>query len=456
VTSADASPLSNELARDLFAKLGRLQSADANSVRLIDPNSETKPDFILQTSGSPDQSELTATIALVARSKGLLWSKDLRRPAEEIGGLKQQIGFTAAQVLACADEGLESKSPLDEQMLKLYLRGCADYAELSGTSVREVQAVIPLFEQVTNRVPRFQGAWAKLLLAESEVATNSAPGEKAPVYAALRRHLAAARQLDPDMPSVLQAEILLLPPTDFVERMKGIERAIELHPDSAALLSLRSNLLMSTGRMSAAVRDAKHAASIDILSPSVQSAYIFALAQAGQLELAFSELARAQEIWPGAASLNETRFAVNLRYGDPKAALTELKTGVFRSDIPASQETLLEARLNPNPSNIDRAIGEAFATRPQSIRQIIQVLAEFGREQQLIQLLLHTDAGAQEPFTDVLFRPNTRKLRADARFMLIAKRFGLIDYWIKTGNWPDFCSDPDLPYDCKKEAAKLQ
>ena len=39
--------------------------------------------------------------------------------------------------------------------------------------------------------------------------------------------------------------------------------------------------------------------------------------------------------------------------------------------------------------------------------------------------------------------------------MQLAARSGLIGYWRETGKWPDFCFDPDLPYDCKKEAAKL-
>jgi len=30
----------------------------------------------------------------------------------------------------------------------------------------------------------------------------------------------------------------------------------------------------------------------------------------------------------------------------------------------------------------------------------------------------------------------------------------LLAYWKKSGKWPDFCSDPDLPYDCRKEGAK--
>jgi hypothetical protein len=91
----------------------------------------------------------------------------------------------------------------------------------------------------------------------------------------------------------------------------------------------------------------------------------------------------------------------------------------------------------------------------ETIRPMIQVFSQFDREREVIDRLLAQDVNVREQFTDVLFRPNTRKLRQDPRFMLIAKRFGLLDYWVKTGKWPDFCFEPDLPYDCKAEAAKL-
>jgi len=55
----------------------------------------------------------------------------------------------------------------------------------------------------------------------------------------------------------------------------------------------------------------------------------------------------------------------------------------------------------------------------------------------------------------VIFRPALHKLRRDPRFMRVAKRIGLLDYWEASGKWPDLCYEPDLPYDCKAEAAKL-
>jgi hypothetical protein len=59
------------------------------------------------------------------------------------------------------------------------------------------------------------------------------------------------------------------------------------------------------------------------------------------------------------------------------------------------------------------------------------------------------------PATGVFFRVNMREFRNDPRFMPLAARYGLVRYWKKTGRWPDFCLEADLPYDCKAEAAKL-
>ncbi len=54
----------------------------------------------------------------------------------------------------------------------------------------------------------------------------------------------------------------------------------------------------------------------------------------------------------------------------------------------------------------------------------------------------------------LFFFPPTAAMRRDRRFMKPAGRIGLVDYWRSTGKWPDFCSEPSLPYDCKPEAAK--
>ena len=39
--------------------------------------------------------------------------------------------------------------------------------------------------------------------------------------------------------------------------------------------------------------------------------------------------------------------------------------------------------------------------------------------------------------------------------MGVAQRLGLVDYWQRSGRWPDICREPKLPYDCKAVAEKL-
>ena len=56
----------------------------------------------------------------------------------------------------------------------------------------------------------------------------------------------------------------------------------------------------------------------------------------------------------------------------------------------------------------------------------------------------------------MLFRPDLAHVRADPRFMRVAAERGLVHYWTSTGQWPGFCSDEKLRYDCKAEAAKYR
>jgi hypothetical protein len=63
--------------------------------------------------------------------------------------------------------------------------------------------------------------------------------------------------------------------------------------------------------------------------------------------------------------------------------------------------------------------------------------------------------GADAGLYYALFNTQAVAIRRDPRFMQLAQRLGLLDYWRTTGHWPDFCSEPGLPYDCKALAAKL-
>jgi hypothetical protein len=58
-------------------------------------------------------------------------------------------------------------------------------------------------------------------------------------------------------------------------------------------------------------------------------------------------------------------------------------------------------------------------------------------------------------FRGTLFRPSLKQFRHDPRVMELFEQNGLLEYWQTSGEWPDFCEEPDLPYDCRSEAALL-
>ena len=461
VIPADPSARADEMARNLLVKLGGLQSARTNVLRLVGAKKgrEARADFIFETSGSGSPRLTKANLALLAGKDGtLLWSKDFREEADGQGDLEQQMAYTGAQVMECAVEGSDNgQGRIDQETLKLFLNGCAVFAEKYRT---DPQGIVPIFLRIITSSPRFESAWRKLLLAESlftrteRLLNRVSPG-------GLPEHIAAARKLNSDIPEIYLAESTLLPINAFAERSRLLHRAIQLDSDNPDLLVMRAEFYAGVGRMAESVEDANRAVELNPLSPGLRSHLIADLAYAGRIETARQELQRAEQLWPDSPAIDDARFRLNNRYGDPKLAMQMFKSGKMRFQpmISPMIETFLLARINPVEANVQRAMAEVkrrVSSDPRALGDLIQAAGEFRREEELYQVLLNwRDSNSLRGLGEVLFRPTLATFRRDPRFMLIVDRAGLTDYWRTSGSWPDFCFEPDFPYDCKDEAAKL-
>jgi tetratricopeptide (TPR) repeat protein len=270
----------------------------------------------------------------------------------------------------------------------------------------------------------------------------------------LKRHIVEARRVEPDLAEAYLAETLFIPWTNFIERGRLIDKAVNRNPSHAGARALRSQFFGSVGRMDEAVREAREAVRLDPLSPAMRDAYVASLAYDGSVAAALEEIAKAERLWPGAASVIEARYRVHLRYGNPKEALRLISSRAIDTPIAPVQQTFLDARVNPSPENVEKAIRQVRNLYPRAIGAYSQTLAEFGRKEELLRLMSSApvEAVAGE---DAYFRPAFSELHKDRRFMRVAARIGLLSYWRATGKWPDFCSSPGFPYDCKREAEKL-
>lgn len=441
-----------ELANDLTVKLGSLETAPSTSLRLIsDEGSHEKPDLLLDVSRIPDSAALGANLVLRSGSdRSILWSEELKQPSGDLADLKLQVAFTAARVLGCAAEATAPQGKqLSQRTLKLYLNGCAAQADLVG---REAESVIPIFREVLRNAPQFEGAWAKLLWADSDVFMHLGSTH---ARERLKADLAAARKINPNLPDAYLAQAVLVPDSEYAEKLRLVNRAIELEPDNSDAYAVRAAVLQLVGRMKDAIVEARRAMQLDPLSPGTRNGYILALAVAGHSDTARQELQNAERLWPGASSVAGMRATFNLRFGDPREAWD-----YFRKDPSAdwmNARSYLEARADRTPAKIERALQDAeklYRRHPRSLQHLIQVYGEFDRNGQLLELLLKAPE-AELILVDMTFRAPSVDFWHDPRALRVAQRAGLLDYWRSSGQWPDFCFRSDLPYDCKAEAAKI-
>jgi tetratricopeptide (TPR) repeat protein len=448
VAAAEPSAGSNALARDLFIQLGRLQSTNPEALHLVldDP---AGAEFLLQVQGSGRAPRPGASLALVdGKNETLLWSKTYEQPSGSLSDLRQQLAYAAASVLECAAQA--SAAALSDESRKTYLNGCAERAE-GG-----VPAVVRMFETVARAEPHFRGAWAKLLLAESSSAVLSlvTTGSDALIRQSLRRHIAEARKHHGTFAEVLIVEMELLPPGAFAERIRLADAALELEPRNPSALAARADELMSVGRIDEAIQDLERALELDPLSPARHSAYIDFLLSGGRVAAAAEALKKADRLWPGATSVADSKLRFHSAFGDPAVAMR-----IYRSTGGTSAlfEARMLARLDPTAENIERAAAQARAllARSGDVTTYGQVMAALGREEEMFATIATMNDPLPQDSTWVYFTPGLGTFRADPRFIPVARRLGLADYWSASGKWPDFCFEPGLPYDCKSEVAKL-
>jgi tetratricopeptide (TPR) repeat protein len=269
----------------------------------------------------------------------------------------------------------------------------------------------------------------------------------------MRSDIAKVEKIAPDLPELTLAKLQLLPSTAYGKRLDLLARAAEKAPNKSEVFADQSVELQRVGRMADAVTSARRAAELYPLSPSATTRLIMTLAYAGQLDAAREELARAEKLWAGTGALRDTLWAFHLRFGDPALA---------REYAPSPAEGLdlyLNARADPTPANVEKLTNHMlpYLSRDVSSGQLgwaMQALGEFNRIDYMLGFIARAPAETVAEKVYLLFRPALRPLREDPRFMAVAKRIGLTAYWRSSGEWPDFCSDPQLPYDCKAEAAK--
>lgn len=465
-SESDNSARSRELARTLAADLGQFRAGPLGSLTILGSGQQgaRKPDYRVEVGVAESGTNLRLDVSLLSpRDSRILWTTQTEGPANQLVNLRQRAAAMLGDVLGCAVEVSSEGRKLRPEVLGLYLNGCARMSDLYGSAPD--QEMLSIFRQITEKAPDFAPGWANLALIESASFPGTPPFERPALRKAVKAHLERAKQLDPDLPATI-AVVARFHPNDGTKpahALPVLDRGLEKHPDSALLHDMRVQYLRDVGRLNDAIIAARRAMALNPLSPTFRESYVSVLAHSGQIDAAYAELNKAEAIWPGSTVLRDARYRLDLRYGDPKAAkrqLIERGSGDLRP-VPGDTSwlALLDARTNPSPANVEKAL-DGFRARYRSdnnhVVSYVQALGSFGRVEEAYQVVWSPAAlDSLMANTELLFRAYMRPILADPRFIALSAKLGLLAYWEKSGVWPDFCSEPQLPYDCGQEAAKL-
>ena len=445
-----ADPHVAELANGISSAAMTAAAASETPLRIFD-GAGASADFVLKVGERQEGNARKIELSLVSGDDGsLLWTWSATRPLETASALDPAARDIGSQALACAAETRVGNTSPDQETVRLYVDACAKFGPWFSA---ELKLLADAFERVTARAPQMRGAWSKLFLSKAEAIEGFPPVD---LVDSLRKDLGNSQSQGIEVPETYIAKAAVLPLNRRYERLQLYEAGLARYSSNAFLLSARSWQLRSLGRMDEAAQTAQRLAQLYPDSSAANTEFANSLMHSGRYEQARHVLERAARLTPDVPNLRSARWRLEMRYGDPRAALRIAQGG--EGVIDPSIVSFLEARIDPTKANVDRAIEglmSAYRADPREPGALAQALGAFGRTEDAIQLLLRYDGGNSGDGAEMLFRPPMREVRRDPRFMQIARNFGVTDYWMRSGILPDFCFEPGLPYDCKRELARI-
>lgn len=389
------------------------------------------------------------------RDRATIWSHTFEQPAAEEDGLRLYVSGHVVHVMRCAVEARREMPRLERNLMVLLLRSCAVQPnDNSGFEMLE------LARQLAAALPRSSLAQGRLAFA----AARASEKVEEPLREQLRQEAirAADLSLQIDRANIYAAIGKVwalrrgLSRADY-ERL--LQSALRDAPEAGSLNTSYATLLRGVGRNEEAVVYARRAQTNNPLSPSAVYALGWALAVTGQSREASELLERHAQRWPGEDAIWSGRFKVSFWFGSADEALAVL------AQSPADQATDEEARIWRLAVS---ALESGNAAQRRQAADAIAAQVNFDTNWRIALLAGLNDsdrafAVAERMLRDqgsnawwgTFFEPMGANLRRDPRFMPLMQRAGLIEYWRTSDRWPDFCAEPDLPYDCRAEAARL-
>jgi len=394
-----------------------------------------------------------------ARERVSIWSDEFHGPADMAQALQAQVATQAANVVHWGKTGRSGKVRLDAATLAAFIAG-----RESTTGIRNSSdgSALAYYRKVVAAAPDF--SWGHSGVAVSDAFALMGMPEsplKQQRRAETRTEATRALELEPYNGEAYLALELAWPPLDWKGRETLLIKGITADPAFEPAAMMEGRLLWVVGRGRDALPWFRRAHDIDPLHNGETWSLALSLAAQGRVPESQATVAQMQAHWPNHVSTRDARFWTSIVTGAAGNALALLADPSIRpramdqKSVEAWSSTLKAISSDDAAAKAVAMVQVEEAATAGSINrgEALTLLAMLGDlDDAFAQAQLYRPANPYSP--PYLFLAPTTAMRADPRFMPLARKLGFVSYWQATGNWPDFCSEPGLPYDCQVEASK--
>jgi TolB-like protein len=383
-----------------------------------------------------------------------LWSYEASGTADDPTTLNSAIARSIAGVISCAYRALGPGGLTDTELLSRYLRVCDLFVNHNDAS--DFKSTFELFDDlrlIMSKAPNFAPAFSDFAKFGAYLAPLLPPDQATTVRAESARAARRALQIDPHAADAYVAQAMLLHPTEWAQREALLRKAVSVDPKWPHANGFLAMLLTETGRMRESAVYGQRAAAADLQIDWKPFGAKMAC-DAGQTGSAISDLRQRVSNSPADS---DSKWALRWCLLDA-GQIGEAQT----MDEPSENSALEELRKaaekaikSGDPADREKAkqLGSKLPTDASLARFVIPWSAAAGDVDTAFRFAETQSPGYPTTgIIDFLFIPQTESMRRDPRFFSLAKRYGLTQFWMTTGRWPDFCAGARLSH-CKTAAA---
>lgn len=428
---------SDGLSEELIAALAQISGLKvigrSSSFRFRDRNEEPKTigeklgvSTLLEGTVRKQGDRVRIVAELVNAADGIeLWTRTFDRELKDIFAVQQEIARAVAESLRVTLLGSEEKSTQmatnSVEAHNAYLQ--AHFHRQRG-NVEDYRKAITYFDRAIELDPNYALAYAER--AEVWTIIGDITGERSTAYPKARSDAEKAVAIAPALAEAHAALGWVRAFTEwkFAEGVSELQRAKELSPANPTANDLLARVVVYSGRLKEAERQARQAVELDPLSAATQFTLGRVLFYAGKLDEAEAAGRKMAELQPSASSNHRWQVLVAVQRGDGERALREAQLEPDASFRPFELALAYDVRGEREAADV--ALADLIAHSREGLAyQVAEVYAVRGEVDKAFEWLQIAFDNHDGGMPSLLVDPLLHVLRDDPRYKDLLVKVGL-------------------------------